>query len=85
MSSFLPLHVRTELLEEMDWDEAQVDEAIARAESLLSEMFVQGVKPELAPARVRKVLNEEYSKKTVGLLMDYLACVAVRIQQTGEA
>jgi len=85
VASFLPLHVRTELLEELDWDEAMTEEAIARAETVLGEMFIRGIRPEDAPARTKKVLNDEYSKKVVGLLMDYLACVASRIQQTGEA
>ena len=85
MASFLPLHVRTELLEELEWDEEMTDEAIARAETVLGEAFVQGIHPSDAPTKVRKVLGEEYSKKVVGLLMDYLTSVASRIQQTGEA
>ena len=85
MASFLPLHVRTELLEELDWDEVMVDDAITRAESILGDMFVQGVQPQDAPENVRKILSEEYGKKVVNLLLDYLTSVATRIQQTGEA
>jgi hypothetical protein len=85
MASFLPLHVRTAILEELDWDEAMTDEAIARAEAILGELFIQGVSPIDAPSRVRKSLSEEYSRKVVDLLIEYLASVAVRIQNTGEA
>jgi hypothetical protein len=83
--SLLPLHIRTELLELMEWDEELTDEAIHRAVDMMSSLYLQGVPPQDAPKRARKMLSEEYEKKVVNLLVEYVTVMANKIQTTGEA
>ncbi len=85
MASFHPLHIRMQLLEEMEWEEEMVDEAFDRAVTIFKELLLGGVDPLEAPKQARKKLSEEYDDKVVGLLIDYLVAEATRIQNTGEA
>lgn len=85
MSRFVPLHIRTEILENLEWDEEMTDEAISRAEEVLSSLYLEGVPPHEAPKRAKKVLSIEYDKEVTRLLIEYLVAVANRIQNMGEA
>jgi len=85
MLKFAPLHIRTEILELMEWDEEMTDEAIARAMEVVTGLYMQGIAPAEAPKKAEKILGEEYDKRVTKLLIEYVTVMATKIQMTGEA
>lgn len=85
MSKFVPLHIRTEILELMEWDEEMTDEAIGRAMEVVTSLHLQGIIPADAPRKAGKILAEEYDKRVTKLLIEYVTVMATKIQMTGEA
>jgi len=69
----------------MEWDEEMTEEAIHRAQEVMSSLYVQGVPPSEAPHKAGKVLSEEYDKRVTKLLVEYVTVIATKIQMTGEA
>lgn len=72
------LHLHTELLELLDWDDEIVDEATRRTVDLAKEISIDG--QEVNVEELKKRLREEYSEDVVNSLLKFFE-VASRFEE----
>ena len=67
------LHLHTQLLESLDWDDEAVDSATRRATEIYAELIASDVQP--TAYNMKKKLNDEYSETvTENLILFFDAC-----------
>lgn len=76
------LHLHTQLLELLDWDEEAVDEATNRTTEIAKELSSDGVSVNVFS--LKKRLELEYNTKIVGALIQFFEAAAVFESQLTE-
>jgi hypothetical protein len=72
------LHLHTELLELMDWDEEVVDEATRRTVEIAKELSTDG--SNISVGELKKRLREEYDEDVTKILINFFE-VASRFEE----
>lgn len=76
------LHIHTQLLEIMDWDESALEEAMGRCAQIISELSSNGSVPNIRD--IKKALHEEYSEEICESLVMFLEAASKISEELAE-